>query len=313
MSRVRVLIISYSDDLHAQIVFDIISRSGATVEWVDFTSLNKNTCLTLMLDDIAEAYVTTQSGGRIKLSEVDTIWWRRPRWPADYSYLDERSRAYVLAEWKHLVEGLEAFAQVRWVNPPAAERLANLKAFQLVLANAEGLRVPRTLMTNDQDAVRDVVAEGIPLIYKHIGTASHPTSATKALLPADLDRLNVLCNCPAIFQERIDAQFDIRVTAIGGNLYAAEIESQSGDSPLDWRLDYSVPFRPHTLDNKTYERLCALMRRLGLLYGAIDLRLTPEGEYVFLEVNPSGQYLFVELLAKIPLSERMADFLIGGN
>jgi hypothetical protein len=57
------------------------------------------------------------------------------------------------------------------------------------------------------------------------------------------------------------------------------------------------------------------MQHLGLVYGAIDLRLTPENEYVFLEVNPSGQYLFVELLTGVPLSDRMAHCLAhqGGD
>jgi hypothetical protein len=32
----------------------------------------------------------------------------------------------------------------------------------------------------------------------------------------------------------------------------------------------------------------------ALLYGAIDLRLTPEGRYVFLEINPAGQFLYIE-------------------
>jgi hypothetical protein len=123
--------------------------------------------------------------------------------------------------------------------------------------------------------------------------------------------LDTLCNCPAIFQERIEAQLDIRVTAIGRDLYAAEIESQAGESPLDWRFDHTVPFRPHMLDSETSSQLYALMRRLGLVYGAIDLRLTPQGEYVFLEINPSGQYLFIELLTKMPLSDRMAEFLAG--
>jgi glutathione synthase/RimK-type ligase-like ATP-grasp enzyme len=171
--------------------------------------------------------------------------------------------------------------------------------------------VPKTVITNDQQSVEELAAEGLPLIYKHIGAASHPASMTKPFLQDDLRRLDVLCNCPAIFQERIDAQLDIRVTVIGRDLYAAEIHSQLGKSPLDWRLDYSGPFRPHILDNKTSKRLCGLMHRLGLVYGAIDLRLTPQGEYVFLEINPNGQYLFIELLAKMPLSERMAQFLMA--
>ncbi len=51
------------------------------------------------------------------------------------------------------------------------------------------------------------------------------------------------------------------------------------------------------------------MHRLQIKFAAVDVRLTPDEEY-FLDLNPSGQYLFVELLTKIPLSERMADFLM---
>jgi hypothetical protein len=48
------------------------------------------------------------------------------------------------------------------------------------------------------------------------------------------------------------------------------------------------------------------MRGLGLEYGAIDLRLTPDGEYVFLEVNPAGQFLFVEHACGLPVSRVLA-------
>jgi glutathione synthase/RimK-type ligase-like ATP-grasp enzyme len=264
-----------------------------------------------MLQDGIDARLVTVNGRNIMLSDVKTIWWRRPRLPIDDPALDEETRLFVHNEWEHLVEGLQAFTSVRWVNPPEANRLASRKAFQLVAARAEGLRVPRTIMTNDSQAVQQLAIEGIPLIYKRLGTAARPVSATKALQPTDMERLNILCNCPAIFQERIDAKQDIRVTAMGDNLYAAEIDSQSGQSILDWRFDHTVPFRQHILDDKTSARLRALMRRLGLVYSAIDLRLTPEGEYVFLEINPSGQYLFIELLTQMPLSKHMADFLAG--
>ena len=42
------------------------------------------------------------------------------------------------------------------------------------------------------------------------------------------------------------------------------------------------------------ERCIALMRKLGLAFGCIDLIVTPEGEDVFLEVNEMGQFLWVE-------------------
>ena len=55
------------------------------------------------------------------------------------------------------------------------------------------------------------------------------------------------------------------------------------------------------------------MNRLGLAFGAIDLVLTPEGQYVFLEINPSGQWLWLEDKLGFPITERIAAWLAGQN
>ena len=51
------------------------------------------------------------------------------------------------------------------------------------------------------------------------------------------------------------------------------------------------------------------MAAFGLVYGAIDMRLTAEGEYVFLEVNPAGQWLFIEERTGQPITAAVADCL----
>jgi glutathione synthase/RimK-type ligase-like ATP-grasp enzyme len=57
------------------------------------------------------------------------------------------------------------------------------------------------------------------------------------------------------------------------------------------------------------EGLLALLRVLGLQYGAVDMRRSDDGRYVFLEVNPAGQWLFVERLTGLPISEALVDHL----
>jgi glutathione synthase/RimK-type ligase-like ATP-grasp enzyme len=52
------------------------------------------------------------------------------------------------------------------------------------------------------------------------------------------------------------------------------------------------------------------MQSLGIVYGAVDLRRTPEGRYVFLEVNPAGEWRFVEERTGQPITEAMAALLI---
>jgi glutathione synthase/RimK-type ligase-like ATP-grasp enzyme len=57
------------------------------------------------------------------------------------------------------------------------------------------------------------------------------------------------------------------------------------------------------------ERLQAFMRHLGLVYGAIDMRRTPAGKYVFLEVNTAGEFLFIEERTGQPIGRAVADWL----
>jgi hypothetical protein len=53
-----------------------------------------------------------------------------------------------------------------------------------------------------------------------------------------------------------------------------------------------------------------LVKQLGLEFGAIDLILRPDGEYVFLEINPNGQWLWLEPASGLPFTDTLADLLI---
>jgi glutathione synthase/RimK-type ligase-like ATP-grasp enzyme len=57
------------------------------------------------------------------------------------------------------------------------------------------------------------------------------------------------------------------------------------------------------------ERLLAMMNRFGIVYGAFDLRRTPAGEYVFLEVNTAGEFMFIEERTGQPITQALAAWL----
>jgi glutathione synthase/RimK-type ligase-like ATP-grasp enzyme len=305
-----VLIFAPPDDLHAAVVAKVLADRKQPFELIDLTELSQNIQTTYKIDGNTDCQLVLASGKVIDSTDILSVWWRRASLPQlKKNDGQEKNAEYFLGQWTQFVENLEFFIPAKWVNSPRNARSARLKGRQLKLAQQLGLRIPKTLITNNPREVREFVAKGNSLIYKAIGESKNTLTATQPLLDSDLERLDSLQNCPAIFQERIDAQLDIRVTAIDGVLYAVEIESQKGYSKLDWRFDHDVPFNPHSLDTATDKKLQQLLDELGLVYGAIDLRLTPEGEYVFLEVNPGGQYLFAEILAGVPLSEKMADFL----
>jgi hypothetical protein len=45
----------------------------------------------------------------------------------------------------------------------------------------------------------------------------------------------------------------------------------------------------------------------------VDLRRTPSGEHVFLEVNTAGQWLFVEQATGQPIAQALAEALVAGE
>ena len=78
---------------------------------------------------------------------------------------------------------------------------------------------------------------------------------------------------------------------------------------MDVRMNPKVRWSVHQLRDDIVTKLRQLMNRLELQCGAIDLRLTPEGEYVFLEINPAGQFLFVENATGLLIARALATHL----
>ena len=103
---------------------------------------------------------------------------------------------------------------------------------------------------------------------------------------------------------------------VGREVFAAEIHSQqTHHTRHDWRrydLSHTPHFR-HMLPPEVQERCVQLVERFELCYGAIDMILTPQGRYVFVEINPSGQYLWIEQETRLPISAAICDLLMAGR
>jgi glutathione synthase/RimK-type ligase-like ATP-grasp enzyme len=129
----------------------------------------------------------------------------------------------------------------------------------------------------------------------------------------DLAEAEMLRHSPMVFQERVAKAIEFRIAYVDGNCFVGAIDaSRSSRGQTDWRL--SAPdecaWIPGEIPNEIAMRLRALMHRLGLAYGAIDMIRTPDGENVFLEVNPGGEWGMLERDLNYPISEALADALL---
>ncbi|TMD68894.1 MAG: hypothetical protein E6I91_03500 [Chloroflexi bacterium] len=66
---------------------------------------------------------------------------------------------------------------------------------------------------------------------------------------------------------------------------------------------------PFTLPASIEASIHHLMDSFGINFASLDMILTPEGEFVFLELNPNGQWLWLEFELGYPLVASLADLL----
>jgi glutathione synthase/RimK-type ligase-like ATP-grasp enzyme len=191
-----------------------------------------------------------------------------------------------------------------------------------------GFAVPDSLIANRPEPVhRFREAAGGDIIFKTLASpflgAEHVAPedriatglATTRITDEYLDLLDSVREVPCFFQNHVDKRYELRVTVIGDRVFAAKIHSQDDDRTRTDYRDFSVGIRYEaTALPAGIERRCRdFVHSYGLAYGALDLIVTPAGDYVFLENNPGGQFLFVEQrVPELRMVDAVADYLIEG-
>jgi len=263
--------------------------------------------------------------GELSLGAITAVYYRRfsvgSRIPTD---LDPQLRAPSVEESRRVIHGL--MGALASTGAFALDRLdvlrrSEVKSLQLALARRVGLAVPRTLVTNDPDAVR-AFAKSVPAgivtkmmasfaVYDQAGRES--VVFTNPVSEEDLADLDGLDLCPMTFQERLEKACELRVTIVGDRVMAASIDSQAlPRAKTDWRREGVAlldAWKHYELPADVHRKSLALMDALGLNYGAFDFIVTPEGRHVFLEVNPAGEFMWLMHTPGLPVDEALADVL----
>lgn len=252
------------------------------------------------------------------LPQPAAIWYRRMRSPARPDGMQEGIYQFCMQENRAALLGGILTGSTQWMSHPASVWQAEFKPFQLAMAQALGLSVPRTVITNSPKKIREAFATFGTMVVKPTRTGhvvyddKEHAVFTSQLLAKHLEHLEGASLSPAIYQELIPKRFDIRVTVVGERVFAAAIDSQSDpEACIDWRHTENpeLPHYPVTLPPEVERKILGLMKRLGLNFGAIDLVQTPAGKYYFLEINPNGQWLWIDDKLGLGVSDEVADWL----
>lgn len=307
------VIIAPKLDVHAFAVQHAAKKLGSSVTVIDTADFTQQFGL-------AATWNSTHTGGWlfsrdkecIDLSDLTGLWWRRPRNPAVSELVEPDFSNVAVTESKEAIFGsLNALVKLTF-NDTAKSRAASQKALQLTVAKNVGLTIPDTLITNDPNRAREFydIHSG-RIIYKVFRGPEFGFYPTRMVTPDDLRDLASLRNCPCIFQEYIDGEFDVRVTVVGDHVFTARIDYDKSSKLIDTRAT-STECKYFELPSDISRRLLDMLRHFGLIYGAVDMRFSSRAGFVFFELNPEGQYLWTEIEANLPISETIALLLTKG-
>jgi hypothetical protein len=311
-----VVILSCPQDTHAHAMYEALARKGALPVVLYTTDFPQRVGLTIRpaAQGPALAFRDTK---RVELDACSAVWVRRPYFGKTPEEFDAEDRAAIERECREMRQGFFDLLGPRafWVNPL---RSRSCKPTQLAVAWQCGFKVPATLFSNDPAEIRAFVrAAPGEVVYKTFSGLVPTTLVTEELLSDPELRWT-----PGIYQHYVDKQYELRVTVVGRRLFAVRINSQqTARGKVDWREAQRTPrgqvsdlgLAPASVLGPLRRRCLHLMRSLGLVYGAIDLVVTPEQEHVFLEVNPSGQFLWIDAAVGLPILDAMAEMLIQGR
>lgn len=220
-------------------------------------------------------------------------------------------------EAKYGLGGVLASLSALWCNHPNRVADAAYKPVQLVRATMAGLTVPDTLITNEAGAARRFGAHR-PTVTKLVGgmaideDGTRKNVYTRLLAEADLADLAGIEHTTHLFQRWVPKARECRVIVIGQHITAAAITAGSTRAYVDYRTDYDgLSYELVEPPGAVAAGVRALLKGFGLVYGALDFVITPEGEWVFLEINPAGQYGYIEQHTGAPLTEQLANLLAG--
>lgn len=244
--------------------------------------------------------------GEHSVDPGDVVWIRRPEPPVPNPKTSEADQKFAGLEYRafyhsiaYLLEGLPVWC----INKYSAARMMVQKSVELQIARRCGLKIPDTLMSNNPGAVRTFLQRGArsvckgftPHVWQKNGYTSVAITETFELTSDKLPSDEVLTYAPAIYQELIPKEYDIRMVLMGNRVYSYALKNTK--KALDWRQDagfghVSAELVPTPPDVE--KGVLEFARQSGVCFGSLDFGVDAQGQWWFLEINEQGQFLWLD-------------------
>lgn len=319
----KILIITSKKDVHVDYILS---------KCIDF-GIDED-CIRLNTEDFADNVKASFDGRRftVKLKDSErifssediyTVWYRRPQPMYLGAYDDKGVEKFIRQQYNVFMNGLYycTHDSALWINDLGKALLAKNKLYQLQVANEVEFNIPKLIVSNNYEDIERFCNETSVVCNKSLDLPRYSINGTEyAYMTRMVKDKNEISDhraelevCPVLFEEFIDKLYDIRVVIFGKHMFAFEIHSQDENlATIDMRgIDpCRLIHRSHILPQEIKNKIFAFMQRQGLVFSSMDLLLTREGKYYFIENNQNGQWLWLENLTDVDMSSDFINFML---
>jgi glutathione synthase/RimK-type ligase-like ATP-grasp enzyme len=233
---------------------------------------------------------------------------------------DNLDRRFALEQWEDALQILQHNLKCEWISNPDSIRKASDRIRQLQFAKEVDFDIPATLITNDSRAAREfyylhnrnIVMKALHHHGVEVGDKLY-SIYTHRVTEQEVSKLDDLVYAPCILQQRLTKKSELRVTVVGDQVFAAQLDVRNNPGDYDdihrvLSSNFPITVNKH-LANSISDHCIKLVKLLGLKYAAIDFVIDESNRLVFLEANPIGDWDWIESKTGLPITRSMVDLI----
>lgn len=322
MNKTILIITHTQDNFSIEKVTEYIKKNGFEVIRFDVDLYPLQNKLSTVFQNGEWKTILETPENKYRLDDITAVWYRRAYNIGNglKEELEPKFFGAAMGEVRNTLFGFLESIDAYSLGKPSVYRRLDSKEEQLKIASKIGFTIPETCITNNPDEAKKFILTHKNVIGKmQTGFAIYEDGIenvvfTNVIKEENLEELDSLVYCPMQFQKKIEKKKELRITVVGEDIYAFEVDSQQfDDAKVDWRKDginlidkWVRTELPAEVESKILE----LLDTYYVDYGAIDMIVSPEDEYYFIEINAAGEFFWLDNLTEDNLiSKSIADVL----
>ena len=304
----KILIVTHSNDYTADYIIKKYPK-------VDFFRLNTDLISNYSIEVTEERIeiFNNITNNNISTKNCVSVYYRRIMLP-DFSEYNQMYSQVLTSDFISYIEGIIEVFSSKVLTRPSILKRADNKVVQSQLARKFKLKMPKSLISNSDESVRDFISPEKDYIVKPLSVGRVVTDENIKIVQTNLVNKSLeipkLAKNPTYFQSYIEKSYELRVTVINKNIFSVKIYSQD---KVDWRsLNNDIQYELTEIPKELKKKCLSLMKDLKINFAAFDF-IFNNGEYYFLELNANGQWLWLEEELDLDISLKIIEYLLEGD